>query len=83
MLIDPLILTHSRVPAVSGAIIDDKNGALVDSVRVDGAPYDFQIQANGLLSYALGDFAANVPLPGEELQHMVQKNVGQRLQLLI
>ncbi len=62
-----------NMPALYGNFIFilDKNGALVDSIRVDGAPYDFQIQANGLLSYALGDFAANVPLPGEELQHMV------------
>ncbi len=62
-----------NMPALYGNFIFilDKNGALVDSVRVEGAPYDFQIQANGLLSYALGDFAANVPLPGEELQHMV------------
>lgn len=62
-----------NMPALYGNFIFilDKNGAIVDSVRVDGAPYDFQVQANGLLSYALGDFAANVPLPGEELQHMV------------
>jgi len=62
-----------NMPALYGNFIFilDKNGALVDSVRVDGAPYDFQVQPNGLLSYALGDFAANVPLPGEELQHMV------------
>jgi hypothetical protein len=52
----------------------DKGGAIVDSVRVDGAPYDFQIQPNGLLSYALGDFKSFVPLPGEELQHMVLDN---------
>jgi hypothetical protein len=62
-----------NMPALYGNFIFilDKNGALVDSVRVDAAPYDFQVQPNGLLSYALGDFAANVPLPGEELQHMV------------
>jgi len=62
-----------NMPALYGNFIFilDKNGALVDTVRVDGAPYDFQVQPNGLLSYALGDFAANVPLPGEELQHMV------------
>ncbi len=62
-----------NVPALYGnyVFVLDKNGAIVDSVRVDGAPYDFQVQPNGLLSYALGDFAANVPLPGEELQHMV------------
>ncbi|MBT3244129.1 MAG: T9SS type A sorting domain-containing protein [Bacteroidetes bacterium] len=62
-----------NVPAKYGNYIFvlDKNGAIVDSVRVDGAPYDFQVQPNGLLSYALGDFSSNVPLPGEDLQHVV------------
>ncbi len=49
----------------------DSVGHIIDSVRVNGAPYDFKIQPNGLLSYALGDFAGNVPGPGEELQHIV------------
>ncbi len=49
----------------------DSVGHIIDSVRVNGAPYDFQIQPNGLLSYALGDFISNVPGPGEELQHIV------------
>jgi len=49
----------------------DSVGHIVDSVRVNGAPYDFQIQPNGLLSYAKGDFIGNVPGPGEELQHIV------------
>ncbi len=49
----------------------DNVGHIVDSVRVNGAPYDFRIQPNGLLSYALGNFAGNVPGPGEELQHIV------------
>ena len=62
-----------NMPAQYGNFIFilDKNGAIVDSVRVKGAPYDFQVQSNGLLTYALGDFKANVPLPGEKLQHMV------------
>lgn len=62
-----------NMPAKYGNFIFilDKNGGIVDSVRVKGAPYDFQVQQNGLLTFALGDFAANVPLPGEELQHMV------------
>jgi len=49
----------------------DSVGHIIDSVRINGAPYDFRIQPNGLLSYALGDFAGNVPGPGEELQHIV------------
>ena len=49
----------------------DSIGHIIDSVRVNGAPYDFRIQPNGFLSYALGDFAGNVPGPGEELQHIV------------
>ena len=49
----------------------DSIGHIIDSVRVNGAPYDFRIQPNGLLSYALGDFVGNVPGPGEELQHIV------------
>jgi len=62
-----------NMPALYGNFIFilDKNGAIVDSVRVDGAPFDFQIQPNGLLTYAHGDFAGSVPLPGEQLQHMV------------
>ncbi|MCP5064437.1 MAG: Ig-like domain-containing protein, partial [Ignavibacteriae bacterium] len=62
-----------NVPHLYGNFIFvlDSSGNIVDSVRVNGAPYDFQVQPNGLLSYALGDFALHVPLPGEELQHMV------------
>jgi len=62
-----------NVPALYGNFIFilDSAGVIVDSVRVNGAPYDFQVQQNGLLSYALGDFASSVPLPGEELQHIV------------
>lgn len=62
-----------NIPAKYGNFIFvlDKNGVITDSIRVKGAPYDFQIQENGLLSYALGDFSSNVPLPGEELQHIV------------
>jgi len=65
-----------NVPAIYGNFIFvlDKNGAIVDSVRVKGAAYDFQVQPNGLLTYALGDFSSNVPLPGEELQHIVLDN---------
>jgi len=55
-----------NVPAKYGNFIFilDSAGTIVDSVRVKGAPYDFQVQQNGLLTYALGDFASNVPLPG-------------------
>jgi hypothetical protein len=53
----------------------DSVGHILDSVRVTGAPYDFKIQPNGLLSYALGDFASNVPnYPEEELKHIVLDN---------
>lgn len=63
-----------NVPAKYGNFIFilDKGGAILDSVRVDGAPFDFQVQPNGLLTYALGDFAINVPLPGEQLQYIVR-----------
>jgi len=62
-----------NVPAKYGNFIFvlDKNGAIVDSVRIKGALYDFQVQPNGYLSYALGDFSSNVPLPGEDLRHIV------------
>jgi len=62
-----------NVPHLYGNFIFilDSVGHIVDSVRVNGAPFDFKIQPNGLLSYALGDFAINVPRPGEELQYIV------------
>lgn len=62
-----------NVPAIYGNFIFilDKNAEIVDSIRVNGAPYDFQVQPNGLLTYALGDFSSNVPLPGEDLRHIV------------
>jgi hypothetical protein len=65
-----------NVPAIYGNFIFvlDKKGGLVDSVRVKGAPYDFQVQDNGLLSYALGDFSSSVPLAGEDLRHLVLDN---------
>jgi hypothetical protein len=50
----------------------DSVGHIVDSVRVDGAPFDFQVQPNGLLTHALGNFAGSAPVPGEELQHIVR-----------
>jgi len=62
-----------NVPQMYGNFIFilDSVGHIMDSVRVNGAPFDFQIQPNGLLTYAKGDFSVNVPLPGEELQHMI------------
>lgn len=62
-----------NVPAEYGNIIFvlDRNGVIVDSVRVNGASFDFQIQQNGLISYAPGGFSTNAPLPGEDLKHMV------------
>ncbi|MBT8386803.1 MAG: aryl-sulfate sulfotransferase, partial [Ignavibacteria bacterium] len=62
-----------NVPQMYGNFIFilDNVGHIVDSVRVDGAPFNFKVQPNGLLSYAKGDFSINVPLPGEELQHMI------------
>ncbi|MBI9070697.1 MAG: aryl-sulfate sulfotransferase [Melioribacteraceae bacterium] len=62
-----------NVPAKFGNFIFilDSSGVILDSVRVNGAPFDFQVQQNGLLSYALGDFSVNVPLPGEDLRHIV------------
>ena len=63
-----------NVPHLYGNFIFilDSVGHIVDSVRVNGAPYDFKIQKNGLLSYALGDFTGNVPNYQEEpLQHIV------------
>jgi len=70
-----------HVPAVYGNFIFvlDEKGNIVDSVRVKGAPYDFQVQPNGQLSYALGDFSSEVPLPGEDLRHVV---LDQQLQVV-
>jgi hypothetical protein len=63
-----------NVPQMYGNFIFilDNVGHIVDSIRVDGAPFDFQVQPNGLLSYALGDFSVNVPLPGEDLNIIVR-----------
>jgi len=54
-----------NVPAKYGnfILILDSSGVIVDSVRVNGAPFDFQVQPNGLLSYALGDFHQTSPFP--------------------
>jgi hypothetical protein len=62
-----------NVPRLYGNFIFilDSVGHILDSVRVNGAPFDFQIQPNGLLSYALGDFTINVPLPGQDLRQIV------------
>jgi hypothetical protein len=49
----------------------DSQGNIVDSMRVNGAPFDFQVQPNGLLSYALGDFAGSAPLTGDILKHYI------------
>jgi len=62
-----------NVPALYGNFIFilDSVGHIIDSVRVNGAPFDFQVQPNGLLSYALGDFTINIPLPGQDLRQIV------------
>lgn len=62
-----------NIPHVYGnyIFILDSHGTIVESVRVDGAPYDFQVQPNGLLSFALGGFSGIAPGPGEELRHVV------------
>jgi len=62
-----------NVPQLYGNFIFilDSVGHILDSVRINGAPFDFQIQPNGLLSYALGDFTINVPLPGQDLRQIV------------
>jgi len=49
----------------------DNKGHIVDSIRVNGAPFDFQVQPNGLLSYALGNFIGNAPGDGEQLKHYI------------
>jgi len=62
-----------NVPSLYGNFIFilDSVGHIIDSVRVNGAPFDFQVQPNGLLSYALGDFTINRPLPGQDLRQIV------------
>jgi hypothetical protein len=52
----------------------NQSGGIVDSIRVNGAPYDFTIQPNGLISYALGDFAGSVPGPTDDLRYYVLDN---------
>jgi len=62
-----------NIPHVYGnyIFILDESGQIVDSVRVNGAPFDFKVQPNGLLSYALGDFSGKVPGAEDELRHIV------------
>jgi len=52
----------------------DSCGGIVDSLRVEGAPFDLQVQPNGLLSYAAGGFAGIVPGAGESLRHLILDN---------
>ncbi|MGD8305445.1 MAG: aryl-sulfate sulfotransferase [Ignavibacteria bacterium] len=63
-----------NVPHIYGnyLFILDSAANIVDSVRVNGAPYDFKVRPNGLLTHALGNFAGSAPVPGEELQHIVR-----------
>jgi hypothetical protein len=49
----------------------DSAGGIVDSIRVNGAPFDFKIQPNGYLSYALGNFSGIAPGVDEQLWHYV------------
>jgi len=49
----------------------DNYGNIIDSVRVNGAPFDFKIQPNGLLSYGLGDYSGIVPGANSNLTHFV------------
>ena len=49
----------------------DNYGNIVDSLRVNGAPFDFKIQPNGLLSYGLGDYSGIVPGATSNLTHYV------------
>jgi hypothetical protein len=49
----------------------DSAGGIVDSLRVNGAPFDFRIQPNGYLSYAKGDFSGIIPGASEQLRHYV------------
>jgi hypothetical protein len=39
----------------------DNYGSIIDSVRVNGAPFDFKVQPNGLLSYGLGNYSGITP----------------------
>ncbi|MBK7631177.1 MAG: Ig-like domain-containing protein [Ignavibacteriales bacterium] len=49
----------------------DNYGNILDSIRVNGAPFDFKIQPNGLLSYGLGDYSGIVPGANSNLTHYV------------
>jgi Arylsulfotransferase (ASST)/Secretion system C-terminal sorting domain/Bacterial Ig-like domain len=49
----------------------DSAGSIVDSIRINGAPFDFKIQPNGYLSYAKGNYSGIVPGAGEDLWHYV------------
>jgi len=62
-----------NIPHIYGNFIFvlDNSGQIVDSVRVEGAPFDFKVQPNGLLSFALGDFSGKVPGAEDELRHIV------------
>lgn len=48
----------------------DNQGNIIDSQRVNGAPFDFRVQPNGLLSYGLGDYTGITP-GGADLRYYV------------
>ncbi|NNG28081.1 MAG: T9SS type A sorting domain-containing protein [Ignavibacteriaceae bacterium] len=62
-----------NIPQMYGNFIFilDNEGQIVDSLRVNGAAFDFKVQPNGLLSYGVGNFAGALPRPGEEFKYFV------------
>lgn len=69
-----LLATWDRnIPAQYGNFLYELDGAgnILRELRVDGALFDFQRQPNGHYSYALGEFAGNVPGADEQLRHVV------------
>ncbi len=54
----------------------DSLGNIIDSTRVNGAPFDFQIQGNGLLSYGLGAYAGITPGNSNLKQYVLDSNLA-------
>ncbi len=53
----------------------DNIGNIVDSIRVNGAPFDFKVQPNGRLSYGLGAYTGITPENNNLTHYVLDSNL--------